>query len=138
MTTMQTLTPMLDSLPQDALREVMDFVAFLQEKNQRQETSLEALEEGYKAMAKDELHEAEAVEWVNATTATIFQDQGQTTLRLPSALAFPGGEAIVRFWHGNLVLVPKTGWKDRMKEAILSYPDLEWEREDTAPEEREF
>jgi hypothetical protein len=71
MATMQTLTPMLDSLPQDALREVLDFVSFLQEKIQKRES---ALEEGYRAMAKDELHEAEAGEWINGDFGDTWDD----------------------------------------------------------------
>lgn len=72
--TTQTIISEIETLPNECLPEIFNYIAFLRyragitAKNEYPfDTIVYAdLEEGYKAMAADKEREAEAMEWVNA------------------------------------------------------------------------
>jgi hypothetical protein len=74
--TAQTLISEIETLPQEYLADIMDFVAFLRYKTQApsKATVYSSLEAGYKAMAADEEYEKEAKEWVNGYFGDTWDD----------------------------------------------------------------
>jgi len=74
--TAQTLISEIETLPEECLTEISNFVAFLRYKAQTSNVKMvyADLEEGYKAMAADEEYEKEAQEWVNGYFGDTWDD----------------------------------------------------------------
>jgi len=74
--TAQTLISEIETLPEECLVEVSNFVAFLRYKTQAKNAKIvyADLEEGYKAMATDKEYEKEAQEWVNGYFGDTWDD----------------------------------------------------------------
>jgi len=74
--TAQTLISEIETLPEECLMEISNFVAFLRYKTQATNAKIvyADLEEGYKAMAADEEYEKEAQEWVNGYFGDTWDD----------------------------------------------------------------
>jgi len=78
--TAQTLISEIETLPEECLTEISNFVAFLRYKAQATSAKIvyADLEEGYKAMAADEEYEKEAQEWINGYFGEKKPKQWQT------------------------------------------------------------
>lgn len=74
--TTQNLISEIETLPEECLAEISNFVAFLRYKAQSANAKIvyADLEKGYKAMATDEEYEKEAQEWVNGYFGDTWDD----------------------------------------------------------------
>ena len=72
-------------------------------------------------------------------TAKLFMNGRSQAVRLPAEFRFPGREVLIEREGDAVVLRPKPeGWDDFFARPLLVPDDFLAERQDSAPEEREF